>query len=94
MARRAECSLNNSSPHRQTDVVDVDGKMILVATVQRGRNKPYKDLAGHIWVKQGADKRRVTENSELLSLFQDSGEYHADEASVKDTSMRETAGDS
>lgn len=73
----------------QTDVVDVDGKMILVATVQRGRNKPYKDLAGHIWVKQGSDKRRVTENSELLSLFQDSGEYHADEASVKDTSMRD-----
>ena len=73
----------------QTDVVDVDGKMILVATVQRGRNKPYKDLAGHIWVKQGADKRRVTENSELLSLFQDSGEYHADEASVKDTSVRD-----
>ena len=72
-----------------TDVVDVDGKMILVATVQRGHNKPYKDLAGHIWVKQGADKRRVTENSELLSLFQDSGEYHADEASVKDTSVRD-----
>lgn len=63
--------------------------MILVATVQRGRNKPYKDLAGHIWVKQEADKRRVTENSELLSLFQDSGEYHADEASVKDTSVRD-----
>lgn len=71
----------------QTDVVEVDGKMILVATIQRGRNKPYKDIGGHIWVKQGADKRRVTENSEILSLFQDSGEYHADEASVSDTSV-------
>lgn len=73
----------------QTDVLELDGKMILVATVQRGRNKPYKDLAGHIWVKQGADKRRVTENSELLSLFQDSGEYHADEGSVNDTSAKD-----
>ena len=73
----------------QTDVVEVEGKMILVATVQRGRNKPYKDLAGHIWVKQGADKRRVTENSEILSLFQDSGEYQADEAPVNGTSEKD-----
>lgn len=73
----------------QTEVVEVEEKMILVATVQRGRNKPYKDLAGHIWVKQGADKRRVTENSEILSLFQDSGEYQADAAPVNGTSEKD-----
>ena len=73
----------------QTDVTEVEGRKILVATIQRGRNKPYKDLAGHIWVKQGADKRRVTENSEILSLFQDAGQYQADAAPVADTSEKD-----
>lgn len=63
----------------RTDVVEVDGRAVLVATVLPGRNKPYKDLSGTIWVKQGADKRRVTENSEILGLFQSSGTYHPEE---------------
>lgn len=32
--------------------------------------------------KTRADKRRITENSEILSLFQDSGSYQADAAGV------------
>lgn len=70
----------------RTDVMELDGKMILVAEVLRGRNKPYKDLSGSIWVKQGADKRRVTENSEILGLFQDVGEFYPDEMGVEGTS--------
>ena len=70
-------------------VVELEGKMILVATIQDGKNKPYKDLSGNIWVKQGADKRRVTENSEILSLFQESGQYHPDEAAIPDSSERD-----
>lgn len=73
----------------RTDVLELDGKLVLVATVQRGRNKPYKDLSGTIWVKQGADKRRVTDNGEILSLFQESGEYHPDEMGVAGTSVRD-----
>ena len=73
----------------RTDIIDIDSKNILVATVLPGRSKPYKDLSGTIWVKQGADKRRVTENSEILSLFQESGEYHPDEAGVPDTSEKD-----
>lgn len=73
----------------RTDVKDVGGKMVLIATVLPGKNKPYKDLTGSIWVKQGADKRRVTENMEILSLFQESGEYHPDEAGVPGTSEKD-----
>lgn len=71
----------------RTDVVEVDGRAVLVATVLPGRNKPYKDLSGTIWVKQGADKRRVTENSEILGLFQSSGNYHPEEDEEPGTTM-------
>ena len=73
----------------QTEVVELNGKMILVATIQEGKFKPYKDLKGQIWVKQGADKRRVTDNAEILSLFQESDMYHPDSAGVPDTSARD-----
>lgn len=55
--------------------------------VQRGKNKPYKDLSGNIWVKQGADKRRIAENREILSLFQDAGEFYPDELDIDGTSV-------
>lgn len=58
-----------------TDVVKVEDKRFLICSVARGKNKPYKTISGEIWIKQGTDKRRVTENSEILSLFQDSGAY-------------------
>ncbi len=70
-----------------TEVVCADGKHFLVCSISEGRNKPYKTLNGEIWVKQGADKRRITENSEILALFQDSGSYHPDAAEVSDTSF-------
>lgn len=70
-----------------TDVVRAEGKHFLVCTVAQGKNKPYKGLNGEIWVKQGADKRRITENSEILTLFQDSGSYQADAAGVTDTNF-------
>ncbi len=38
-------------------------------------------------MKQGADKRRITENSEILALFQDSGSYQPDAAGVNGTTF-------
>ena len=72
-----------------TDVVRAEGKHFLVCTVAQGKNKPYKNLNGEIWVKQGADKRRITENSEILALFQDSGSYQADAAGVAETNFND-----
>lgn len=61
-----------------TETVDLDGKQLLLAHIPRGMSKPYKTLKGEIWVKQGSDKRRVKENSEILRMFQESGQYQAD----------------
>lgn len=71
----------------QTEVVIVDGKRLLIAYINQGSNKPYKTLSGNIWVKQGPDKRRIVENNEILSLFQASGSYHADEVVISGTSI-------
>ncbi len=65
----------------------VEDKYFLICTVAEGKNKPYKNLNGEIWVKQGADKRRITENSEILALFQDSGSYQPDASEVEGTSF-------
>ena len=50
----------------ETDIVEIHDKKVLVCDVKNGANKPYKTIDGSIWIKQGADKRRVTENSEIL----------------------------
>ena len=68
------------------DTVKHDGKSFMIAYVKNGAYKPYKDLAGNIWVKQGADKRRVTENTEIRRLLQSSRQYQADVDGVEGTS--------
>ena len=70
-----------------TDVADTDGGMVLICRIPEGRSKPYKDIGGTIWIKQGADKRRVTENSEILGLFQNSDAYKADLTGIPETSV-------
>jgi predicted HTH transcriptional regulator len=70
----------------ETEVVMHEEKAFLLAYVKNGEYKPYKDLSGSIWVKQGADKRRVTENSEIRRLLQNSHQYQVDEDGVDGTS--------
>lgn len=73
----------------QTEVVRTQDKHVLVVNVHEGINKPYKDLTGQIWIKQGADKRRITENSEILRLFQESENYFPEEQSMANTSIKD-----
>ena len=74
-----------------TEVVTLqsDGNNIrvLVATIENGISKPYKDKNGVIWLKQGGDKRRLTDNNEQIRLFQQSGQLYVDEMIVPDTSF-------
>ena len=70
-----------------TEVVRMDEQHFLICSIEEGKNEPYKNLNGEIWVKQGADKRRITENAEILSLFQDSGSYQPDAAGVNGTTF-------
>ena len=71
----------------QTEVAIVADKRLLIVHVAEGTNKPYKTIGGIIWVKQGPDKRRIIENNEILSLFQESGSYRADEAVIPGTGI-------
>lgn len=72
----------------QTETVIVDERSLLIAHIAEGDNKPYKDLNGTIWTKQGADKRKVMENSEIMRLFQCSGILYADEQPIPFTSEK------
>ena len=72
-----------------TEVIAIDNggsKKILIVYIKEGINKPYKDNNLAVWVKQGADKRRVSDNAEMLRLFQSSGNLSADEMEVYGTS--------
>ena len=50
-------------------------------------NKPYKDNKGIIWVKNGANKRRVMDNAEIAEMMSDSGTFRQDEALVPGATM-------
>ena len=56
-----------------------DGRIVIVVTVPKGIDKPYFDNNGVIWLKVGADKRRVNSKEELRRLFQVTDQFHADE---------------
>jgi ATP-dependent DNA helicase RecG len=60
-----------------------DGRIVIVLTVPKGIDKPYFDKNGEIWLKVGADKRRVNSKEELRRLFQMTDQFHADELPTK-----------
>lgn len=66
---------------------DDDDKKILLVDVSEGIAKPYKDKNGAIWIKQGSDKRRLTDNNEQIRLFQQSGILYLDEMIIPQTSI-------
>ena len=70
-----------------TEIIDVDGALVLVITIADGLNKPYFDNKGIIWVKRGADKRRVDSREELKRIFQRNDSIYADEVPVNGTSV-------
>lgn len=64
----------------ETETVEAaPGKRVVVARIPEGYNKPYKDKDGLIFIKNGADKRKVTSNEELMRMLQSSGNLYAEE---------------
>ena len=51
--------------------------------IQNGLDKPYFDKKGVIWLKCGADKRRINSKEELKRLFQVTDQFHGDELPTK-----------
>lgn len=56
----------------QTENISVGSKrIVIVLTIPDGIDKPYFDNQGVIWLKSGADKRRIHSKEELRRLFQE-----------------------
>jgi len=76
-----------------TEVIKVvdnnTGKNVLAVVIHEGVNKPYKTAKGEIYVKQGSNKRLLTDNAEIMRLFQNSGNLLADEMEVHGTSIED-----
>lgn len=69
--------------------VQMDGGVIVVVTIKQGKNKPYRDSKGIVWVKQGADKRKVFDNAELIAMLMENGQIHPDSMPIKGTSIKD-----
>ncbi|MCY4338745.1 MAG: putative DNA binding domain-containing protein [Gammaproteobacteria bacterium] len=68
----------------QTENVALEnGRIVIVLTIPKGVDKPYFDKNGVIWLKSGADKRRVNSKEELRRFFQLSAQFYADELPTK-----------
>ncbi|HPO90187.1 MAG TPA: putative DNA binding domain-containing protein [Victivallales bacterium] len=72
-----------------TENITIENKLVMVVKVPKGTAIPYKDKDGAIWVKNGANKRRVTSNEELARLLQTSGYLYAEERIIEHSSITE-----
>ena len=71
----------------------VTGGAVVVATIPEGKNKPYHDNKGVIWVKNGADKRKVFDNAELAEMMSECGNFDPDEAAVPNATISDLDAD-
>lgn len=69
------------------DTAQVESGSVVVATIKEGNNKPYHDNKGIVWIKNGADKRKVFDNAELAEMMSECGSFAPDEAVVKDATL-------
>jgi ATP-dependent DNA helicase RecG len=89
--KRVNQLIGNAASHlvRSPLIVDTEnvavakGRVVIVLTVPNGIDKPYFDKSGVIWLKVGADKRRVNSKEELRRLFQLTEQFHGDELPTK-----------
>ena len=71
----------------QTETVQMGEGVVLAVRIPEGKRKPYRDNKGIIWVKNGSDKRKVFDNSELIDMLVDNGTLSSDELPVEDATM-------
>ena len=71
------------------DTIEVEDGNLVIATVKEGLNKPYHDNKGIVWVKNGADKRKVFDNAELAEMMTDCGSFAPDEAGVRNATVND-----
>jgi len=71
----------------ESETILVDEKKIMVVSVPEGIDKPYKDKEGIIFLKNGANKRKVTSNEEISRLLQENGYLYAEERLVNHSTL-------
>ena len=67
--------------------VPMDNGTVIVASIKEGKNKPYRDTKGIIWLKQGADKRKVFDSAEIVSMLMENGQIHPDSLPIDGASF-------
>jgi ATP-dependent DNA helicase RecG len=93
LRRLTNLLVNASSQHIkepifiETDTIEYEGKKVLIVNVPEGIAKPYKDNDGIIFMKNGANKRKVTSNEEISRLLQSSGYLYAEEKVINHSSI-------
>jgi len=95
LRRLTNLLVNASSQHVkepifiETDTIEYEGKKVLIVNVPEGIAKPYKDNDGIIFMKNGANKRKVTSNEEISRLLQSSGYLYAEEKVINHSSIND-----
>lgn len=72
-----------------TENVRTNEGMVVVIEVPDGPSKPYLTSNGSLYVKRGADKRKVTEQSEFRRLLNQNYGEHADLLPVPGSSLQD-----
>lgn len=70
-----------------TENIALPSGMVMVVDIPEGISKPYMDGNLHVWVKNSANKSKVSAREELLRMFQSSALVHADEIPVSGSSV-------
>ena len=71
----------------ETENVSHPNGLVMIVSIPSGISKPYMDNKGTIWVKNGADKRKVTAREEMQRMFQAAGLIHGDEVPANGISV-------
>ncbi|MDZ7923849.1 MAG: ATP-binding protein [Marinagarivorans sp.] len=85
----SNAATNNVRPplHPLTENIPTPKGIVIVVAVPDGLNKPYMDLQGRVWVKNGSDKRHVTSREEMQRMFLNAGLIRADIVPVTDSTI-------
>ncbi|MDZ7723241.1 MAG: ATP-binding protein [candidate division KSB1 bacterium] len=73
----------------ETENIKISDNLVMVVQVPEGKDKPYFSHDGAIYIKTGADKRKITSKEELRRLFQEADLLHADQTPVDETTLND-----
>ena len=70
-----------------TENIRLAGGIVIVLKIDKGNAKPFRDKSGHVYVKNGIHRRKLTASEEFLKGYQESNLMHADTSKVSGSSL-------